>query len=245
MTSQPLRIGVLLVDCVQLLDLAAIDLFNMTTPEYLQSCHLPQPLMNLARPCEIHYIGAQPAGTIQPTTAQMSLSLTACVSDEFVAPGKLDVLLIPGPDPSVVPPETMLEFVRGHDEAGTTILSICTGIYVVAYAGLHKGRKVTGPRFLIPQLKEKFPEAEVWDSELRVVRDGRLWSCGGITNGHDMVAEYLRQNYPDALVNAILAMADVEDRGLHYSSSVTRDNAFFVWQIAKALPAAVLKMITG
>lgn len=177
-TTSPLKVGVLLPGTVQLLDLSAIDLIYMTTPDYLASCGLPTPLVNLGRPCEIHYIGLAGAGSLQECTAKLFLRLTDGVDDKPVAPGALDVLMIPGPEPDVVPETAYLEYVRRHYEAATTILSICTGIFVCGYAGIVRQKRVTGPRGLIPMLKARFPEAGVWDSEMRVVRDGRLWTSG-------------------------------------------------------------------
>lgn len=151
-----------------------------------------------------------------------------------------------------------MDFLRKHDAANATILSICTGTLVVAYAGLVQGKKVTAPRFLIPGLRKQFPGAALWDDSVRVVRDGNLWTSGGyrffpcflpsycgdllfigpdlmdtggITNGHDLVAEYLRENYPAPLVNSVLAIADGPQRPLQYESSPTHDNVLFSsWQ---------------
>lgn len=77
-----------------------------------------------------------------------------------------------------MPAEEVCEFVRGHFALGTTILSICTGSFVVGYAGICKGKHVTGPRGLIPVLKQKFPDVGKWDDGVRFVRDGNLWTNG-------------------------------------------------------------------
>jgi transcriptional regulator GlxA family with amidase domain len=42
-----------------------------------------------------------------------------------------------------------------------------------------EGRKATGPRMLIPELKKKFPEA-TWEDK-RWVSDGNLWNSGTST----------------------------------------------------------------
>ncbi|KAJ5780480.1 hypothetical protein N7457_005640 [Penicillium paradoxum] len=224
--SQPFHIGVLLAGTVQLLDLAAIDLLYMTTPEYLQECSLPQPLVDMGRPCEIHYIAHQGRDAMVGTTAQMSLRLTDSLADDAVAPGKLDVVVIPGPSPKDMPPaEEYLDFVRKHHAAGTSILSICTGAYVIGYSGIANGREVTAPRLLIPEMKRKFPEAK-WDDSVRVARDGNLWTSGGITNGHDLVVGFLREHYPAALVNTILVAADIPSRPVAYSGSATSETVY-------------------
>ncbi|OGE54216.1 hypothetical protein PENARI_c006G02527 [Penicillium arizonense] len=154
--SQVLRIGVLLVGSVQLLDLAAVDLLYMATPEYLNSSSLTQALIDMGRPCQIHYIGQGGASNMTPATAQMSIQLTDAPTDEAVSPGKLDVVIVPGPSLKAMPPaEEYLDFVRG------------------------------------------------------------------ITNGHDLVVEYLRENYPAPLINAVIVQADITPRLVHYSSPAT------------------------
>ncbi|KOS45038.1 hypothetical protein ACN38_g4040 [Penicillium nordicum] len=176
-TATPLRIGVLLVGTVQLLDLSAVDLLYMTTPEYLEECSLPQPMIDLGRPCEIHYIAQNGPNKTVNTTSQMSLQLTNSLTDSAVSPGKLDILLIPGPPPKSMPPaEEYLDFVRAHFAADTPILSICTGAFVIGYAGIVAGREVTAPRLLIPEMRRRFPEAKTWDDSVRVARDGNLWT---------------------------------------------------------------------
>lgn len=89
----------------------------------------------------------------------------------------LDILLIPGPDPwAYEPSEAVDGFIRGHFESGTDVLTVCTGAYPAAYAGIFNGRKVTAPRALVPELRKKFPEAK-WEDK-RWVSDGNLWSGG-------------------------------------------------------------------
>ena len=178
MSSEPLKVGILLVGPVQLLDLAAIDLLYMTTPSYLTTCSLPSPLVTQSRPCEIYYIGKDSAGSTQSCTSNLTLTLTNTLSDPIVSPGSLDVLFIPGPEPDHVPEEAYLDFLRSHFDAGTEIMSICTGVFVCGYAGILDGKKVTGPRALVPVLRKKFPRVESWDDKVRVVRDGKLWTCG-------------------------------------------------------------------
>ncbi|EKV04465.1 ThiJ/PfpI family protein [Penicillium digitatum] len=242
----PLRIGVLLVGTVQLLDLSAVDLLYMTTPEYLQECSLPQPLVNLGRACEIHYIAHNGPNTTVNTTSQMSIQLTDSLIDSSVSPGKLDLVLIPGPPPKAMPPaEEYLDFVRAHFAVGTPILSICTGAFVIGYSGIVSGRKVTAPRLLIPEMRRKFPEAKLWDDSVRVARDGNLWTSGGITNGYDLVAGYLREHYPAALVNTILVAADIPSRPAAYASSATGDTFYVLWQVLRAFPDAVARLFRG
>ncbi|KAJ5692396.1 hypothetical protein N7462_001819 [Penicillium macrosclerotiorum] len=244
MVSAPLRIGVLLVNCVQLLDLAALDLLYMASPEWIEDIGMPKTLVDQGRPCQIYYIGREGKDALVPVTSHMSIRLTDSVDNETVAPGKLDILFVPGPSPRVMPPaEEYLEFVRGHNAAGATIMTICTGSLVAAHAGITKGKVGTSPRFLIPYLRKHFPETKLWDDSMRVTRDGNLWMCGGITNGHDLIAEYLRENYPSPLVKTVLAAADIQPRTLQYQTAASVDTAYIMWQILRSLPSSIFRML--
>ncbi|KAJ5111141.1 hypothetical protein N7532_001676 [Penicillium argentinense] len=244
--ANPLRVGVLLVDSVQLLDIAAVDLLYMTSPEYIAAIGMPKPMQELGRPCKVHYIGRDGPNNLSPMTAHLKVALTDSLSSPAVAPGNLDVLFIPGPPPDNMPcADKYLEFVRQHFAAGADVMSVCTAALVIAYAGITKGKVATAPRFLIPRLRKEFYETKRWDNELRVVRDGNLWSCGGITNGHDLMAEYLRQNYPIPLVNVILGAADIVPRVIKYPTRPVTDTAFFMWQIFRSVPVYVLRMLRG
>lgn len=183
----PTRIGILLIDTVQLLDLSPIDIFAMLDPPYLSNPYMPAPLKAGAIPMDIMYISNN-KDALHDCTAKAALRVDAAISDEVCAPpttkkgggkGKktLDILLIPGPDPWAYEPSGAVDgFIRGHFEGGTDVLVVCTGAYPAAYAGIFKGRKVTGPRALVPELKKKFPEAK-WEDK-RWVSDGNLWSGG-------------------------------------------------------------------
>lgn len=184
--SKTLRIGVLILPPSQLLDVSPIDLFGMLTREYLEACRLPAPLLALGIPVEIHYISAtaipQPESTaslevtLAECTANAALRVTATIHDTALAPGKLDIILIPGPDPSLDPPQGMGKFIRNHFDTGCVIMSVCTGIFPLAASGVLKGKKATGPRALLSGLRKKYPET-VW-SDKRWCKDGNIWSSG-------------------------------------------------------------------
>jgi len=54
---------------------------------------------------------------------------------------------------------------------------------------------------------------------------------GGITNGHDMVAAYIREKWPGPTTEAVLAAADVGDRGAEYRTGQAAENVWWLWQI--------------
>ena len=62
----------------------------------------------------------------------------------------------------------------------------------------------------------------------------RLVNTGGITNGQEMVAAYIREKFPGPAAEAALAMAGCGEKGIEYTSSTSQDNAWWLWQIVKA-----------
>ncbi|KAI1962480.1 hypothetical protein LOZ58_002822 [Ophidiomyces ophidiicola] len=233
--EQPLQIGVLLCGVVQLLDLAVIDLFAILHPDYLAKCDVSQSVLDQAVPSTIHYIGQSSSAEL---TGSITMNITDHVSSESVAPGNLDILLIPGPDPSEVPSDEILNFVRAHHEFGTTIITICTGSQVAAYAGILDGKQAAGPWKLLPILRERFPEVK-WNDTHRYVREDNIWCSGkyrllkalhflrpkltttceaGIANGLDTVIAYMRTNFAPPVVDEVCGLAEVADRHVEFAA---------------------------
>jgi transcriptional regulator GlxA family with amidase domain len=112
-------------------------------------------------------------------TAGVRIQCTHHFSDPEVQPGKLDIVLVPGPDPTSTYEKPVTDWLAAQAASkDTDILSVCTGIYLCGEAGLLKGKKVCGPRGLQSQLKSKFEGATWFGEELRWIQDGNFWSCG-------------------------------------------------------------------
>lgn len=112
-------------------------------------------------------------------TASAALRLTDSLDDKEVVPGKLDIILIPGPDPRLAIPDAIGEWLKAHyDHGGATLMSVCTGVFVLASSGVLEGKHATGPRGLMGELRGRWPGVK-WE-EGRWVDDsgGRLWTSG-------------------------------------------------------------------
>ena len=57
---------------------------------------------------------------------------------------------------------------------------------------------------------------------------------GGITNGQDMVAAYVREKWPGPLSDTVCAMADVGDREVEYKNGTVKENSWWLWLILRA-----------
>jgi transcriptional regulator GlxA family with amidase domain len=191
-----LRIGVFIPGGSQLLDMSSVDLFGMLSPDYLRACQLPGPLVTLGLPSTIHYIAMPETGTHIELTANAFLRASKTTHDQEVQPGMLDIVLVPGPDPSKIFEEEVLQFVRAHatwrggDGRSTDILSVCTGCFILGQSGILKGKSSSGPRGVIPVLRKKFPDTK-WVDDKRWVRDGNIWTSGKLCSSHWIFSELL------------------------------------------------------
>ncbi|KAF2759570.1 PfpI endopeptidase-like protein [Pseudovirgaria hyperparasitica] len=233
MSNRKLRVGVLFSGPVQTLDMSPIDLFGMLGRDYLQACDLPKPLLDLGLDVECLYIASAKHHPFISCTADCRIKMTHTLDSSDCAPGTLDVLMVPGPDPNATHDKDVLDFLRGHFDAHRTdILVICTGAFVAASSGIYDGKTASGPRALLPKLKKDFPKVQWTDKRWEV--DGNIWSSGGITNGLNMAGVYIRRRYPGPLGSAVCAMADVEDRGREYRNSTVVESGWWVIQIFRA-----------
>ena len=177
----PIRIGVFAPYGAQTLDAACVDVLGSMSKEYLSLIlELPSYIAaDLAPSTTFSYINSPSQGDKIELTSGIVMKATHNYEDEDVAPGKLDIVIIPGPDPNTVLEEPALDWLRKQFATpGVDILSICTGIFLVGASGIGNNKTVSGPRGLQKQLSEKFPKMKLAGEKYRWVRDGNLWSSG-------------------------------------------------------------------
>lgn len=114
----------------------------------------------------------------------------------------------------------MKKFIREKFAEAEAVLLVCTGVFPVVRCGVLNGKRATATREFIPQLAQEFPDVK-WD-EKRWVRDGKIWTSGAVTNGIDMVAAFIRENYPHEVAEIVCAVADVGDRPQEYPTSASK-----------------------
>ena len=74
----------------------------------------------------------------------------------------------------------LLSWVAGQAAKGATIVGVCDGVWVLAHAGLLKGRKAVGHWYSFDDLSKKFPET-TWVSNRRYIADAKIITTTGVT----------------------------------------------------------------
>ncbi len=156
----PLHIGLLLFPKVQQLDL---------TGPYEVLAALPGAQMHLVWKTR-DPIAASTALVLQPTTTYADCP-------------QLDVICVPGGagiNPLLHDEET-LAFLRHQAQDARYVTSVCTGALVLGAAGLLRGKRAT-THWAAHDLLSRYGAIP---TQGRVVRDGRVFSGGGVTAGID------------------------------------------------------------
>jgi len=182
MAKRPtVHVGVYIPCDTQLLDTAAVDIMHMASYEYLSPMSelLPSGPIALAPSVQLYWISQTAPGTLVTLTAGAKVAVTHHLSDLAVAPGKLDIVFVPGPDPTLEFGPEITDWLRQQGQAeDTDIICVCTGILLCGAAGLLEGRRASGPRGLQDMIKKKFPNVKLVGQEYRWVQDGNFWSSG-------------------------------------------------------------------
>lgn len=177
------RIGILVFPNVQQLDLTG-----------------PYELFSSAPDTEVHLVWKD----VAPLKASTGLALVPTTSFEDCP--QLDVLCIPGGagvNPLMEDAET-LAFIRKQAEGVRYLTSVCTGSLVLGAAGLLKGKKATSHWNAVDLLAQFGAEP----TQGRVVRDGNLFTAGGVTSGIDFGLVIVAELFGDAVAQRIQLMIE-------------------------------------
>jgi len=104
-----------------------------------------------------------------------------------------DVLVVPGGSGTRAADSALIEWLRAHAREAGRLVSVCTGAYLLAQAGLLDGRRVTTHWAYADALAHQFPEVEV-DAEPIFIRDGDLATSAGVTAGIDLALDLVEED---------------------------------------------------
>ena len=129
-----------------------------------------------------------------PVRTFCGIELTATHGYADIADG-LDTLMVAGgaeagqasEDPSLI------ECIRSVAPKARRVASICTGTFILAAAGLLHQRRVTTHWMYSESLAKAYPSIDV-DASLLFVRDGNIYSSGGITAGIDLALALVEED---------------------------------------------------
>ena len=108
---------------------------------------------------------------------------------------EFDTLVIPGGDiEKVLNNELLLDWIRSMSPKVRRLVSVCTGAFLLAKAGLLDGRKATTHWDFCNQLIKDYPEVCV-EPDYIFIKDGHIFTSGGITSGIDLALTLLEEDW--------------------------------------------------
>ncbi|MGH3738687.1 MAG: GlxA family transcriptional regulator [Micromonosporaceae bacterium] len=114
-----------------------------------------------------------------------------------------DLVVVPNwRNPAQQPPESVLEALRVAHARGARVAGLCSGVFVIAAAGLLDGRPATTHWGLAPALAEMYPKIDVRASQL-YVDDGDVLTAGGGAAGMDLGLHLIRTMYGAEVANTL------------------------------------------
>ena len=183
-TAPPRRIGFVAFD-----GLAALDLTGVLEAFHIAGRGAPL------------YETVIVAPTASPVVAQSGLRL---LPDATLAHAPaFDTLVIPG-GPGLREPSTnavIADWLRTRADT-RRLVSVCTGLYGLAAAGLADGRRVTTHWRHAADCATRFPKARL-EPDAIFIKDGPIYSSAGMTAGIDLALALIEEDHGPALALAV------------------------------------------
>jgi transcriptional regulator GlxA family with amidase domain len=99
-------------------------------------------------------------------------------------------------------PEPVLEALRGAARAGATLVSVCSGIFPLAEAGLLSGKRCTLHWKQVADFARRFPDVKL-DPDVLFVDEGSVITSAGTAAGIDALLHLVRRELGTAVANEI------------------------------------------
>lgn len=176
------------------------DLYEVSIPATVFG--MPQP--DLADPWyDLRLCGTGDRSAVPPAAAGFGLR-TRYGLDDLAGADTVIVSSVPDACVEDVVPQSprLIEALRGAYEAGARMVSLCTGAFALAEAGLLDGRRATAHWMHTAQLAERYPKVRVDDSVL-YVDDGDVLTSAGMTAGLDLCLHLVRRDLGAHVANQL------------------------------------------
>jgi len=136
-----------------------------------------------------------------PIRAAGGITVQASYTPELLE--QADTIIIPGwRDADEAPPEALLAQLRAAHARGARLCSICSGVFLLAAAGLLDGKRATTHWRYAERLARRYPKVQVLEDDL-YVDEGQLITSAGSAAGLDMLLHLVRRDYGARVGNMV------------------------------------------
>jgi transcriptional regulator GlxA family with amidase domain len=139
--------------------------------------------------------------TADPGPVPTSLGFDITVASGLDVAASADLIAVPAHTTNGID-ERFLQVIRDAHDRGAWILSVCSGAFVLAQAGILDGRRATTHWMHAARLAAEYPEVSV-DPDVLFVEDRRVITSAGTAAGIDAALHLVRIEYGAASANVI------------------------------------------
>src|SRR5260370_36441653 len=130
-----------------------------------------------------------------------SSGFTISTSAGLEALRRAETVIVPGyEDVNASVSTAVADALRAAHERGARLVSICSGAFVLAAAGLLDGRPATTHWRWTAELQRRYPRVDVLPNRL-FVDDGDILTSAGVTAGIDLCLHLIRRDHGAAAAN--------------------------------------------
>ncbi|MFI0485610.1 GlxA family transcriptional regulator [Actinomadura sp. 9N215] len=168
------------------------------------------PIFELAIPCEV-FGYERPGLTDRWYDFRLCAPAGTRTTAGFAADAQHGLDALADADTVVIPacanilddqPSDLVEAVRAAHGNGARIVSLCTGAFVLAAAGLLDGRPATTHWMHADQLARRYPDVKV-DASVLYIDDGDILTSAGTAAGLDLCLHVVRADHGAAVASAL------------------------------------------
>lgn len=115
-----------------------------------------------------------------------------------------DLAIVAGAPVNPLPFEQadLVAWLRRHGKRIRTVVSICTGAFVLGAAGLLDGRRATTHWMFLDELRSRYPAVRVVDEGI-YVKDRGVWTSAGLTAGIDLTLALVEEDHGQKVAMAV------------------------------------------
>lgn len=112
-------------------------------------------------------------------------------------------IVIPGwRDPTERPPKVLLEALRAAHRRGARLVSLCSGVFVLAATGLLDGKRATTHWRYVDGLKALYPAVRV-EPDVLYIDEGNILTAAGSAAGIDLCLHIVRRDFGTEIANQV------------------------------------------
>ncbi|KAG8628833.1 hypothetical protein KVT40_002698 [Elsinoe batatas] len=193
--GRTIHVGVLLANgMTEILDIAPVDILHSLSNDFLsRMAYLPDNLRSQGLDIKFHWVTEN--GEAGDVTSGIKIRAT----DSFMTCPPLDILLLGAHwsinQPTGIPNEAELAFVRHTYDHCTALISICAGMMIPLRAELLEGKTCTAPRILLDNIRKENPGVKWVEKRHVKAEDGKIWTSGTLLNGLDLMRAFVQETW--------------------------------------------------